>query len=191
MTITQLTTTDVPSLVQLHQQVLGDTLNARIGRWFLTYLYEQLLAQPDIANVLVAKSDNTVVGFISATINYAQLSKILMAQLSIQQKSKIIIFLFTHPKSLVEFYKQRRFGQYIQHHLPSPLPYVLTLGVDANQQGKGVGRLLMDAIVAQQSILYLDTKSNNAVALRFYERYGFRELDRKFGNVLLKRATGE
>lgn len=191
MTIVPLAEDKVEEVVRLHQKVLGDTLNAQVGFWFLVYLYRTLLAYPQLATILVAQEDNHIIGFISVTKDYARLSTILMTQLSIRQKLIVIVFLFTHPKLLLEFNKQRSFGQYIQQHLPSPLPYVLTLGVDLNQQGKGVGRLLMDAVVAHHPTLYLDTKTNNTSALRFYERYGFQELDRRFGNVMLKLAPDE
>lgn len=191
MIVTPLTEEQVESVVQLHQQVLGDTFNARVGTWFLTYLYKQLLARPQLASVFVAQDNGQLVGFISVAKDYHLLSSQLMASLSWKQKLTIGRFLLVHPTLWMMFVQQRMFGRYLERHLPRPVNYILTLGVAANQQGKGVGRLLMDTVKTELSThaateLYLDTKLNNAIARRFYERYGFQNVQKRFGNVLFK-----
>ncbi len=189
MTITPLTAGLVTQVVQLHRQVLGDTVNARIGEWFLNYLYQQLLLQTQFAKAWVAVEDGTVVGFISIATDYQQLSNSLMQRLPLTSKVRAGWFLLIHPGLAWEFLQQRRFSSYLQTQLPVQCCYVLTLGVAASQQGKGIGRLLMDAVVAQSSNhcpIYLDTKADNHQAVRFYERYGFQIIDRRSGNVLCR-----
>lgn len=191
MHIVSLSNQDIPTVVRLHRKVLGDTVNARVGEWFLQYLYSQLLQLPNLATVLIAKDEDQIVGFISAAKDYRLLSGQLMAALSIKQKMIIGWFLITHPTLWLAFLQQRMFGSYVQRHLPDPLSYILTFGVNTNQQGKGVGRLLMDAMVTElqaptNQAIYLDTKKSNAAAIHFYERYGFQIVQRFAGNVLCR-----
>ena len=53
--------------------------------------------------------------------------------------------------------------------------YLLSLGVEPGQKGKGVGQALLQPLLAQadreKAFCYLDT--NNMENLRFYERFGF------------------
>ncbi|WP_298456249.1 ribosomal protein S18-alanine N-acetyltransferase [uncultured Cellulomonas sp.] len=63
---------------------------------------------------------------------------------------------------------------------------VMTIGVDAACQGRGVGRLLLDALVDRArglgagSVL-LEVRVDNAPALALYRRVGFTELGRRRG----------
>jgi len=48
------------------------------------------------------------------------------------------------------------------------------LFVEAAQRGHGVGRMLLEHVVAEQEVVALDVNEQNAGAARFYERNGFR-----------------
>jgi putative acetyltransferase len=48
------------------------------------------------------------------------------------------------------------------------------LFVDAAHRGRGVGRMLLEHVVAEQEVVALDVNQQNAGAARFYERNGFR-----------------
>ncbi|MEL5989680.1 acetyltransferase [Microbacterium phosphatis] len=48
------------------------------------------------------------------------------------------------------------------------------LFVEAAQRGRGVGRMLLEHVVAEQEVVALDVNEQNAGAARFYERNGFR-----------------
>jgi ribosomal protein S18 acetylase RimI-like enzyme len=194
MMVAPLTEQLVKPVVQLHRHVLGDTVNAQVGEWFLTYLYRQLLHLPRLAKAWVAVEDDQVVGFVSLATDYQALSTTLMQQLSFVSKIRAGLFFLVHPKLAWQFLQQRRFGNYLKTAVPAHSAYVLTLGVATNQQGKGVGRLLMDAAtrqLADRYPIYLDTKVDNHQAIRFYERYGFQIIDSKLGNVLCRLTAAE
>jgi ribosomal-protein-alanine acetyltransferase len=59
---------------------------------------------------------------------------------------------------------------------------VLTIGVAASMQGKGIGRQLMDALLlhakrqgAEQ--VFLEVKESNASAISLYKSLGFEQID--------------
>lgn len=63
---------------------------------------------------------------------------------------------------------------------------LLTLGVHDAWQGRGLGRLLLEALCkaarqAQARRLYLEVAAGNVPALRLYERVGAREVGRRKG----------
>ncbi len=180
---------DLRDIVKLHQAVLGYTLNAKIGDWFLIYLYDSLLKQPELNIVLVAKEGDKIIGFISATTDYGATNRYLMESLALKDKITIFWFILSHPNRLIEFIKQRQFSSFLLYQFTQPLCSILTLGVDQHQQGKGIGKKLINTLITVlrphgvQRVM-LDTKQNNTQAIQFYKRYGFKEQDRIFGNLI-------
>jgi ribosomal-protein-alanine N-acetyltransferase len=55
---------------------------------------------------------------------------------------------------------------------------VHTIGVDPAYQGKGIGRRLLDAILdhAKKGAVYLEVRTDNAVAIELYRSAGFVEV---------------
>jgi ribosomal-protein-alanine N-acetyltransferase len=63
--------------------------------------------------------------------------------------------------------------------------HVATLGVSARRQGKGIGSLLLDALLAEADrrspVVLLEVRADNDVALGLYRRRGFTEIGRRRG----------
>ena len=74
----------------------------------------------------------------------------------------------------------------------APFGYVLTLG---SSQGSPVrGWMLLDELevrcrAAGASEIWVDTESENARALSFYGRAGFEVVQRRFGQVLMRKPV--
>ena len=49
--------------------------------------------------------------------------------------------------------------------------------VDANFHGQGIGRALMDKARSMRDVLELDVLKDNQVGRKFYEKYGFSQVD--------------
>ena len=63
--------------------------------------------------------------------------------------------------------------------------HVATLGVAAERQGEGIGARLLDALLAEAdrrtSVVLLEVRAENDVALGLYKRRGFVEIGRRRG----------
>ena len=63
--------------------------------------------------------------------------------------------------------------------------HVATLGVAAERQGEGLGARLLDALLAEAdrrtSVVLLEVRAENDVALGLYQRRGFVEIGRRRG----------
>ncbi|GAA4282859.1 ribosomal protein S18-alanine N-acetyltransferase [Brevibacterium daeguense] len=67
-----------------------------------------------------------------------------------------------------------------------PQSDILTIASHPAVRGQGVGTALLDHLLARArhhgcEVIHLDVRSDNAVALRLYESYGFTELGRRRG----------
>jgi ribosomal-protein-alanine N-acetyltransferase len=63
--------------------------------------------------------------------------------------------------------------------------HVATIGVATGAQGKGIGSLLLDALLAEADrrspVVLLEVRADNAVAQGLYRRRGFAEIGRRRG----------
>ncbi len=64
--------------------------------------------------------------------------------------------------------------------------HIVTIAVRDSHRGRGIGELLLIAAIetarlAGQPVVNLECRVSNAVALRLYEKYGFRQLGRRSG----------
>lgn len=72
---------------------------------------------------------------------------------------------------------------------------VLTIASHPRARGRGVGRALLDALLARArdagcEVVHLDVRADNAPALGLYTSRGFTELDRRPGYYAADPATG-
>ena len=184
---------DISDVVSLHQTVLGHTLNARIGNWFLGYLYTKTQQSENNGKVFLYKDeDNKMVGFVSVCLDYKKLNKYVTKHLSFSQKVHLTFHLMHHPKQLLELFKKIKFGKYLENLLTHPAAYILTLGLDNQQQGKGVGKQLMQTTEQyfknnNHSTYFVDTEKTNEKAVGFYKKIGFTVEEIKDGNVVFSK----
>ncbi len=144
ITVCRAENSELAEIVKLHQAVLGHTINSRIGDWFLLKLYQAVLADPSSV-LLKAVDGSQIVGLASATKDLADLNKKIKKQYNFQDYCRIALFFLLHPLAV------RQFGQSILLHrylatLAQPYPTILTIGVNPNCQGQGVGSKLMQNI---------------------------------------------
>lgn len=186
-------TKEIQEIIALHQQVLGHTLNAQLGSEWLVYLYEQTLKASRNGFIYVFIEQGNILGFISGCINHAELNKQIMDNLRLSQKFKIICFFLRHPFKLLKFFQNIKFSSYLEKKYPAPYSTILTLGVDPNQQKKGIGRELITAVLQHLQAenikdVYVDTERNNFRAQNFYLKVGFKKVAEKLDNVIFRKT---
>lgn len=180
----------ISEVVQLHSTVLGYTLNAKIGTWFLKKLYHTTITANNNGTGFVYIEDNKVLGFVTLCSDYEQLNASIMSSISFPEKMKLGWYFLTHFWTVPTLIKRQLFSRYIARNLPQPYPSILTLGVAEHQQGKGIGKQLMEHVKQHYAAsnvrnYYLDTEISNDAALQFYQKLGFREIANVYGNVIM------
>ena len=178
-------------VVTLHKEVLGHTLNSRIGTWFLRKLYLQTVLSSENGICYIFKEDSKILGFISLCRDHHRLDREIRESLSFQDKYRTGLTILAHPSLWAGLVRQLLFSRYLRTTYPGLYPLILTLGVAKNQQGQGVGSLLIQKAVEVSREwgvreLFVDTEVTNAAAITTYQKNGFQRVSVQYGNILLK-----
>lgn len=97
-----------------------------------------------------------------------------------------------HLFSLLEYVREHFLSSHYMEYLPAgtdrEYPAHLHIDIDPEHQGQGLGRLLMDVLLAdlrgiQCPGIHLGVGNENDTAIRFYERYGFKLLKKRIMGV--------
>lgn len=186
-----LTKENIEAVINLHEKVLGDTLNSRIGSWFIKRLYLITTNSVDNGFCYIAIEDNEVVGFISFCFDHAKLEKEIMNSLNLAEKTAVAILLLSRPWLLPALIRQQAFAKYLKNNFIQPYASILTLGVSPKAQGRGFGGQLLDK--AKEAIrdrsgkeLFVDTEEKNIKAAAFYQKNNFQQVAVKCGNIIFK-----
>lgn len=88
-----------------------------------------------------------------------------------------------HVGQLVRDASQRLIGYFLTMAIVDEV-HLLDIAVDMPDQGKGVGKLLLDGLVAiaraqQMRLILLEVRVSNMAAFHLYTRYGFSEIGRR------------
>lgn len=73
--IQKLTKNEIESVIDLHLRVLGNTLNSRVGPWFLKKLYGVIEGSIDNGYCFIYIESHEIIGFISFCLDREQLEK--------------------------------------------------------------------------------------------------------------------
>ena len=181
---------DLNKIVEIHLDVLVNTFSSRVGREFLFGLYKNLLDNPKSCRVAVFKKNGNVGGFISSSTHFGKLNKILKYSTYPKDLSRIAAYLLRNPTDLNSFLKRLKFNNYLSNNVFQP--YILTLCVSKENQGRGVGSLLIKNTENYykrkgETFLYVDTEEKNIRAIGFYKKTGFKPFKNHLGNKILRK----
>ena len=134
-------TSDVDSIVAIHNQAFPDFFLTTLGNRFLRLYYKCMCNSRD-AVTLCAIDEGTLVGFSSTALKSAGFNTKLIKQNSVIFVMEAIKLLFTKPTALVRLVKNftkkssdmEDNGDYAE---------LFSIGVSPLYQGKGVGSLLL------------------------------------------------
>lgn len=179
MAIFKATTIDIDSIVNIHDQAFPDFFLTSLGDDFLKLYYSSVLKSPD-GILLVCKSEDITIGFCAGTMLSAGFNTRIIKNNFARFMGKGIRLFFSRPIKLWHLYKNMSKenpevgdkGNYAE---------LLSIGVDPNKQGGGVGKQLLLALereVISRGGLTLSLTTdydNNTKAISFYRSLGYKE----------------
>lgn len=157
-----------------HLRALPHTASSRAGDRAVRSLYRALIAD---GNSVVLWGQG---GFAAGTKNLRATEASVKSGVSFGTKLKLGAQHLLHPAHLL--------GRMIwENRIPqSGIGYILTIGASPSVRGKELLARLEEEMGQRE--IWVDTEASNAQAISFYERNGYREEARSFGQVLLRKA---
>ncbi len=168
---------DIADIVAIHIKAFPDFFLTTLGEGFLKLYYRSVLRSSD-GVLLVGQSDGETTGFCAATMLSAGFNKRLIKNNFMGYVGQGTKLLFTHPLRIWHLFKNMTKenadvgdkGDYAE---------LLSIGVDPNKQGGGVGKKMLIALEEEVNRrggtkLSLTTDYvNNEKAIGFYHSLGY------------------
>lgn len=182
----------LPRVIDIHLQGLGYTLNSRLGREHLGYLYESM-ARDRRSYVGVALVAGQPAGIVSGTLDEDGLKSKLLSAMGSSRLARLGLRLLTRPGLMVLWLQSIRIARPVYSDGEEVIPVLTALAVSPECQGRGVGQRLVRALETffRSNHVHryrLDTLISNSRARSFYDRLGFSEAARRMGSVVLVRT---
>lgn len=164
---------DATSIAELHKQGIPTGFISSLNIKVIKKLYKTIIKDEII---YILKNDDNVVGFVSCTLDTGKLYKKFIKSNLFAVAPFFILKIFS-----ISFIKK------IFETLTVPektkldkteIPELLSIVVDSNQQAKGLGKILLDALenelIRQNIYKYKVVAGDNLIsANKFYKKYGF------------------
>ncbi len=179
-------------VIRIHQTGLGYTLNSRLGKKHLAFLY-RAMSLDDKCYVGVALIENRPVGVVSGALDPEVFKKRLIRTLPLPRIASMAWKLIVDPRLILEWRKGNKIGSPVYYE-EKEVPAILTaIAVDPKFRSRGIGKLLITAIekffMCQDIRFYhLDTLLENKPARKFYESLGFQEIEARADSILFVKA---
>jgi len=173
----------------LHTSVLSYTFNSKIGTSYIEKLYELTIDNPYAYSILYLSEEKKVRGFLTATYDYHKYRRYIRNELDFKTKLRIFFQLIKQPVNIYDFGKDILFARHLERLTSSVYSTILTLGIDSSLQRKGIGTLLLRNLELhfnnkRLQKLFVDTKTFNINACKFYTKKGFKKTEKYFDNVI-------
>jgi ribosomal protein S18 acetylase RimI-like enzyme len=142
LSIRSATADDVPAIVRIYMQELPGFLR-ELGEDFLVTFYTVTLTMPQMFTY-VALSEESVVGFVSNATDVKGLNAAIIKTRPIHFFGHILLFILKHPIRVKKIFDSFLYPGF--SHRSSEL---LTIAIDSDFHGKGIGKQLFDASVKE------------------------------------------
>lgn len=170
--IRQLKAGDIDQVVNIHLSQLPGFLS-RLGKKFLCQYYQASLNTLEIFT-LVEKNDEQIQGFASGTVRLKGLILKIISQDIIGFIFLFMNMFFTHPFLLLGTVKTLAYPGFSQD-----VPELLTIAVKKNNQNRGIGKKLFQAIKKEfynRGVKHFQVSMYKRLpAAKFYEKMGCRK----------------
>lgn len=183
------------SVIRIHQESLPYSLNSRLGRDHLRFLYGCMSNDPS-CYVGVAIVDEQAVGVVSGTLDVGRLRSKLLHSMSTATQARLALRLGLSPSLLILLWRSSVIARPIYVGGQEVAAELTAIGIDSACRGEGLGGQLVQSLEAffsanRARVYRLDTLQENAAARGFYQRLGFREIEARAGSyVLVKELAG-
>jgi len=174
---------------------MGYTLNSRLGRDHMRFLYECIARDPD-GYAAAALVDNHPAGVITGVQNAQEFMGKLVRRMPVTRLAALGLRLASSPPLLAEWRKGQAIAAPVLLNGAEVRAVLTAIVVDAAAQGMGVGRALVEAFevflrAARVPAYRLDTLIKNETAIRFYEQLGFQETARRADSIIFVRQVAQ
>ena len=181
-------------VILIHHEGLGYTLNSKLGKKHLAFLYSSMQNDPD-CHVGVALAEGRPIGVVSGTLNDARLRSRLFRSMSAERLTATAVRLVLQPRMIVQWFQENAPGALLKRDDQEIGAVLTTLAVAGSHRGLGVGRQLVDDLEGffgerNVSRYRLETLVANGTAREFYGGLGFEEIARKGKSVVLLKGVG-
>ena len=185
----------IQEVVRIHVEGLGYTVNSRLGKAHLAFLYQKMAADPT-CYAGVAMVEGQPVGIVSGTLNEKRLKSSLIKSMRALRLAGLAIGLVLRPTLLVGWLQSMVVALPVFHEGKEIAAVLTALAVASDCQRRGVGKelvLALEVFFAENNVgsYRLDTLISNHRAIKFYTDLGFRQAARRAGSVILLRTIGQ
>lgn len=166
---------DPDRLAQLHATRITEGFLSSLGRGFLERLYRRIVRSPNsFAYVATDAEPDRAMGFAAAAVDVAELYRTFAVRDGLSVSLAVLPFAIRSWRRVLETLR------YPASEGAGDLPSaeILAVAVDESASGRGVGQLVVNAATTELAARGVDAVkvvmgSDNAAALRLYEKCGF------------------
>ncbi len=186
-----LSSVELESVVRLHRDAIGYSINSRLGAGHLAYLYS-MLQQDKSSLVTVAVEDDKVLGVVSAVMDPATFKERVFSSMPLARWGAVAGRLLLQPSLWLELWRGRALDRPVIYKNKQIEPALIAIAVHPSARQSGLGRALVQSVddffcQLPQPFYHLDTRVENAAARAFYQRLGFIEHERRGRDLIFVR----
>ena len=187
--INSLKSSQILEVIHLHLDVLGDTMNSRLGFNHLKYVYE-VTSEHKKSKVAVATYNDKIVGLIVLSLDPLDLKNVLLINLGFGRLIKTIIKFIFKPSLLYQLFDNRKLEKPVYYKRNIIKPLLAVIAVNNEYQGLRIGTKLInyanEYFSSNDYCTYkVDTLLNNKISRSFYQNNGFIELESIGKNIVM------
>lgn len=195
MRIVPLASEHIDEIIRIHLMGMGYTLNSRLGRDHMRFLYQTIAGDPD-GYAGVALEGERPAGVITGVLDSAKFTTRLFLRMPAARIAATALRLLFKPALLREWRKGQVIAAPVSIGSAEVRAVLTAIVVDPETQGKGIGRALVEAfekyLLKSGVFAYrLDTLTKNERAIRFYRELGFVEVARRADSIVFVRQLAQ
>jgi len=134
----------IEDVLRVHSAGLGYTLNSRLGRDHMRFLYESMARDP-ACYVGVALAEGRTAGVVSGSLDAAAFQSRLLRNLSLHRLADIVLRALRRPSLVWLWWQGQRIAAPVRVDSIEVKAVLTAIAVDREIQGRGIGRALVEA----------------------------------------------